>query len=197
MAVSPLCSWSEPTSLTAPAVEVKEQAMAEQDGVFLYVGTYGDEATARADYRLVQDLHQAKAIGSYDALVVTRDDAGKVHVDKDETAVRRGAWSGAVVGAFVGVVLPPVILGAAVAGAAVGGVGAHLRQHLSRSDVEELGDLIGQGEAALVVLGRSRLDDVLDGGRLNAQKYVSKQLGVKAKDLDQAVHQAVREVGPE
>jgi uncharacterized membrane protein len=175
---------------------VKERAMAEQDGVFLYVGTYGDEATARADCRLVQELHQAKAIGSYDALVVTRDDAGKVHVHKDNTAVRRGGWAGAVVGATVGVVLPPAMLAAAVVGAATGGVGAHLRQHLSRSDVKELGDLIGQGQAALVVVGRSRLDDVLDGGQLSAQKHVSKQLGVKAKDLDEAVHQAAREVGP-
>ena len=170
--------------------------MAEQDGVFLYVGTYGDEATARGDYRLVQELHKAKAVGSYDALVVTRDDEGKVHVDKDETAVRRGGWGGAVVGAFVGVVMPPALLGAAVAGGTVGAVGAHLRQHLSRKDVEELGDLIGQGQAALVVLGRSRLDGVLDRDQLSAQKHVYKQLGLKPKDIDQAVHAAVLEVGP-
>jgi uncharacterized membrane protein len=165
-----------------------------EEAVFLYVGTYGDEATAQSDYTLVKGLHAAKAVGSYDAVVVTRDDAGKIHVNKDETAVRRGGWGGAAAGAVVGLVFPPAVLGAAVAGAAVGAVGGHLRRGLSRSDVDELGDLLAQGEAALVVVGRTKLADVLDRGRLNAVTHVYKQLGVDPKHIDEAVRQAVREM---
>ena len=86
----------------------------QEETVFLYVGTYADEPTAHSDYQLVKELHKAKAVGSYDAVVVTRDNAGKIHVNKDETAFRRGGWGGAAAGAVVGVIFPPAILGAAV-----------------------------------------------------------------------------------
>jgi len=77
--------------------------MAKPDAVFIYIGTYPSEAGARADYGVVKDLHAAGAIGTYDAAVITKDDAGKVHVSKDEMATRHGAWGGAAVGALIGV----------------------------------------------------------------------------------------------
>jgi len=100
--------------------------MAKADAVFIYIGTYPSEGAARADYDIVKDLHAAGAVGTYDAAVVTKDDAGKVHVNKDEMATRHGAWGGAAVGAVVGILFPPSIIGTAIVGAAVGGVGGHL-----------------------------------------------------------------------
>ena len=100
--------------------------MAKPDGVFIYIGTYPSEAAARDDYEVVKGLHAAGAVGTYDASVVTKDFAGKVHVNKDETATRHGAWGGAAVGAVVGILFPPAIIGTAIVGAAVGGVGGHL-----------------------------------------------------------------------
>ena len=41
--------------------------MAKPDAVFIYIGTYPDEAAARADYDVVKDLHAAGAVGTYDA----------------------------------------------------------------------------------------------------------------------------------
>ena len=69
--------------------------MAKSDPVFVYVGTYPSEVAARDDYDVVKDLHAAGAVGTYDASVVTKDPDGKVHVDKDETSTRHGAWGGA------------------------------------------------------------------------------------------------------
>ena len=100
--------------------------MAKPDAVFIYIGTYPSEAAARDDYDIVKDLHSAGAVGTYDAAVVTKDDEGKVHVNKDEMATRHGAWGGAAVGAVVGILFPPAIIGTALVGAAVGGVGGHL-----------------------------------------------------------------------
>ena len=97
--------------------------MAKPETVFIYVGTYQDEAAARDDYGVVKDLHAAGAVGTYDAAVVTKDDSGKVHVNKDEMATRHGAWGGAAVGAVVGILFPPSILASAAVGAAVGGAG--------------------------------------------------------------------------
>ena len=116
--------------------------MANPDGVFLYLGTYPDEASARADYEVVKDLHAVGAVGTYDAAVVTKDEDGKVHVNKDEMATRHGGWGGAAAGAVIGILFPPSIIGMAIVGGAVGGVSGHLWRGLSRSDVKELGDVI-------------------------------------------------------
>jgi uncharacterized membrane protein len=75
--------------------------MAEGEGVFIYIGTYPSEEGARADYDAVKDLHTAGAVGTYDAAVVTKDDSGKVHVNKDEMATRHSAWGGAAAGAVI------------------------------------------------------------------------------------------------
>jgi len=66
--------------------------MAQPDAVFIFIGTYPNETGARADYDVVKALHLAGAVGTYDAAVVTKDAAGKVHVNKDEMATRHGAW---------------------------------------------------------------------------------------------------------
>ena len=168
--------------------------MAKADGVFIYVGTYPDELSARDDYEIVKDLHAAGAVGTYDASVVTKDDDGKVHVNKDETSTRHGAWGGAAVGAVVGILFPPSLIGSAIVGAGVGGIGGHLWKGMSRSDVKEFGELIDTGEAALVIVGESTIEAALDKADLKAAKHVAKQLDVSSKDIDQAVQEAAKEV---
>ncbi len=168
--------------------------MAKADGVFVYVGTYPDEMSARGDYEIVKDLHAAGAVGTYDASVVTKDENGKVHVNKDETSTRHGAWGGAAVGAMVGILFPPALIGSAVVGATAGGVGAHLWKGMSRADVKEFGDLIDTGEAALVIVGESTIEAALDKADLKAEKHVAKELDdVSSKDIDQAVQEAAEE----
>jgi uncharacterized membrane protein len=168
--------------------------MAKPDAVFIYIGTYPSEAAARDDYDVVKDLHAAGAIGTYDAAVVTKDAAGKVHANKDEMATRHGAWGGAAAGAVVGILFPPSIIGSALVGAAVGGVSGHLWRGMSRSDVKEFGEIIDQGQAALIIVGESKLQQALDKATLRAEKHVAKELNVSAKDVDQAVREAATEV---
>src|SRR5271166_3327413 len=74
------------------AVRERSVAMSKSDGVFIYIGTYASEVDARADYDVVKELHAQGAVGTYDAAVITKDDNGKVHVNKDETTTRHGAW---------------------------------------------------------------------------------------------------------
>jgi uncharacterized membrane protein len=168
--------------------------MAKPDAVFIYIGTYPSEAAARYDYDAVKDLHSAGAVGTYDAAVVTKDDAGKVHVNKDEMATRHGAWGGAAVGAVVGILFPPAVIGSAVVGAAVGGVGGHLWRGMSRSDVKEFGEIIDDGQAALVIVGESKLQQAVTEAGLKAEKQVAKELDVSSKDVDKAVREAATEV---
>ena len=168
--------------------------MAKPDGVFIYIGTYPDEMAARSDYEIVKDLHAAGAVGTYDASVVTKDENGKVHVNKDETSTRHGAWGGAAVGAVVGILFPPSLIGSAIVGAGVGGIGGHLWKGMSRSDVKELGELIDDDEAALLIVGESTLESALDKAGLKAEKHIAKELDVSTKDIDKAVQEAANQV---
>ena len=168
--------------------------MAKPESVFIYVGTYPDEVAARNDYQIIKDLHSNGAVGTYDAAVVTKDFTGKVHVNKDEMATRHGAWGGAAVGAVLGILFPPSIIGTAVVGAAVGGVSGHLWRGMSRADIKEFGEVIGEGTAALVVVGESKIEQAVDKAALKAEKHVAKELDVNPSDIDAAVREAVSEV---
>jgi uncharacterized membrane protein len=168
--------------------------MAKPDSVFVYIGTYPSEAAARDDYEIVKDLHAIGGVGTYDAAVITKDDKDKVHVNKDELSTRHGAWGGAAVGALAGVLFPVGVIGAAAVGAAVGGVGGHIKNGLSRSDVKELGELIDPGEAALLVIGESTIQDAIEKAGLKAKKQLAKELDVSTKDIDQAIQEAAGEV---
>jgi uncharacterized membrane protein len=168
--------------------------MAKPEAVFIYIGTYPDEMAAQADYDVVKDLHAVGAVGSYDAAVVTKDDSGKVHENKDEMATRHGAWGGAAVGALIGILFPPAIIATTAAGAAIGGVSGHLWRGMSRSDVKELGELIDAGQAALVIVGESKIEQAVDKAALKAERHVAKELDVKPKDIDKAIREAATQV---
>jgi uncharacterized membrane protein len=93
---------------------------------FVLVAAYPNETATQDDYQVVKDAHAEGLVGTYDAAVVTKDASGKVRVNKDETATRKGAWWGAAAGAAIGVIFPPAVLGAAAAGGVIGGVSGHL-----------------------------------------------------------------------
>jgi uncharacterized membrane protein len=158
--------------------------MSKADSVFLYLGTYPSEAEARVDYAVVKDLHLLGAVGGFDAAVVTKDSDGKVHVNKDETSTRHGAWGGIVAGAVVGVLFPPSLLASAAVGGALGGVGGHLWKGMSRSDVKDLGEMIDEGEAALIVVGESQIEEAIEKAELKAVKHLAKELDVKPEELE-------------
>ncbi len=132
------------------------------DQVFDYAAVYADRADADADYDTLLDLHSADLMGSYDVALVYRDDEGKVLVTKHEKPTQHGAWTGAAVGALVEIIFPPSIIGAAIVGAAAGGGVGHALSGMSRRDAKELGDYLGEGQAALVVIGKSRVQEQLD-----------------------------------
>jgi uncharacterized membrane protein len=168
--------------------------MAKPDGTFIYVATYPDKTAALDDYQTVKDLHAGGLVGAYDAAVVTKDAAGKVHENKDETATRHGAWWGVAAGAAVGVLFPPAILGAAAAGGVIGGVSGHLAKGMSRSRAKDLGDYIDPGQAGLVVVGETKVKAAVQKAVHKAEKQAAEELDVDPKDIDQALQHAVGEM---
>jgi uncharacterized membrane protein len=168
--------------------------MSRSDGTFILVATYPDELMARDDYESVKDAHAMGLVGSYDAAVVTKDASGKIHASKHETATRHGAWWGIAAGAAVGVLFPPSIIGAAAAGGIIGGVSGHLAKGMSRSEAKELGDFIDPGEAGLVVVGESKVEESLKKAVTRAEKQTAKEIDVNPKDVDQILERAITEI---
>ncbi len=161
--------------------------------VFLYAATYDDIADAEADYEAVFDLHALGAIGTFDSAVIRKDDDGKVRVTKTEKPTQHGAWTGAGVGALVGLVFPPAILGSAIVGAGAGGLVGHLRKGISRDDLKELGDELEGGTAALIVIGESRIQEQLEKAITRANKLTEKQIDADADELKREIDAAAKE----
>ncbi len=162
--------------------------------VFVYAATYPSTDDAWSDYEILLDLHAQKLVGTYDAAVINKDVDGKVHVHKHEKATQHGAWGGIAVGALVGVLFPPSVLGAAAVGGAVGGLGGHFRKGVSRGDAKELGETLDAGTAALVVIGESRIKEQLDKALTHAEKSVEKEVDADSKDFKADLEEAEKEV---
>ena len=147
--------------------------------VFVYAAVYADRADADLDYEKLLDAHAADLVGTYDVALMSKDDEGKVHVTKHEKPTQHGA----AVGALVGVIFPPAVLGAAVVGAAAGGGIGHALGGMSRGDAKELGEHLDDGQAALIVIGRSRVQEQLDKALKRAQKSEEREIDADGKEL--------------
>jgi uncharacterized membrane protein len=151
--------------------------------VFIYAATYADRSDALGDYESLVALHAEKLVGTYDVALVSKNADGKVRVEKHEKPTQHGAWGGIAAGALVGILFPPSILGAAAVGGVVGGVGGHLRRGVSRADAKELGGLLDAGEAALIVIGESRLEEQLDRALTRARKSTEKEIDADSREF--------------
>ncbi len=138
--------------------------------VFLYAAVYDEIADAETDYEAVFELHAAGAIGTFDSAVIRKEEDGKVRVTKTEKPTQHGAWTGAGVGALVGIIFPPAIIGAAIVGAGAGGLIGHLRGGVSRDDLKELGDALEEGNAAVIVIGESKIEEQLEKATAASQQ---------------------------
>ena len=159
------------------------------DPVFVYAAVYADRADADADYEALLDLHSADLVGSYDVALVYKDDEGKVHVTKHEKPTQHGAWTGAAVGALVGIIFPPAVLGAAVVGAAAGGGIGHALGGMSRGDAKELGADFDQGPGRAgrdrqVARARAARQGADAGGEEREEREIDADGKELAKQLD-------------
>jgi len=159
--------------------------------LFLYVATYDSEFDAERDFDAVFDLYDAGLIGTYDAALITKSD-GKVHVHKKEKPTQHGAWTGIGVGAVLGLLFPPSIIGAAAVGGLAGGVTGHLWKGLSRGDLKDLGETLDEGEAAVIVIGKSRIEEQLEKALSRSNKRVEKQVQADASEVKEAIDEEAK-----
>jgi len=160
--------------------------------VFLYAALYDDVEAAELDYEAVFELHAIGAIGTFDSAVIRKDEEGKVRVTKTEKPTQHGAWTGAGVGALVGIIFPPAILGTAIVGAGAGGLVGHLTKGLSRGDLKELGEELEGGTAAVIVIGESKIEEQLQKAVNRSVKLIEKQIDADADELKREIEAAAK-----
>ena len=156
--------------------------------VFLYAAIYDDAAGAEVDYETVFELHAAGLVGTFDSAVIEKDEDGKVRVSKTEKPTQHGAWGGIGVGAVIGILFPPSLIASAAVGGVIGGVGAHLFKGMSRGDLKDLGEGLDEGQAAIIVIGESKIDEQIEKATKQAKKMIAKQIDADAEELKKEVN---------
>jgi len=151
------------------------------DKVFVYAAAYPDRADADADHDTRVDLHSADLVGSHDAALMYEE--GKVHVSKHEQPTQHDAWSGAAVRTLEGIIFPPSIIGVATVGAAAGGRIGHALGGMSRKDAKELGADLDDGQAAPIVIAKSRVREPLDRELTHAEKSEEREIDADGKQV--------------
>ena len=123
---------------------------------------YKDEATAKEVLGVLSRLQVEHAIELEDAVVVTRDEGGKVKLHQPTKTAAMGATGGALWGGLIGLIFLAPLLGMAVGAAAGGAAGAMSDVGVDDRFMKDLGSRLEPGGAALIVLGsRSTPDKVL------------------------------------
>ena len=168
----------------------KERAMSDNP-VFLYAGEYDSVDEARTDLETLKELHREHVVGTYDAAVVTKNEEGKVDiVDKIEKPTQHGGWAGMAVGAAMGLIFPPGILVGGLLGAGAGALIGHLEGGMSREDVKEVGEMLDNSEAALIVVGEATIERAVDDATRQAKRELKKEIRADAREMERAVDEA-------
>jgi uncharacterized membrane protein len=159
--------------------------------IFLYVGEYESVDDAKADLEELKELHREHVVGAYDAAVITKNEEGKVKVvDKTEKPTQHGGWAGLAVGAAIGLIFPPSILVSGLAGAGAGALIGHLRGGMSNSDLKEVGEMLEESEAALIVVGEETIERAVEEATKRAKKEMKKEVRADAKEMERAIDTA-------
>jgi uncharacterized membrane protein len=168
----------------------KERSMSDNP-MFLYAGEYESVEDAKSDLEVLKEMHRDHIVGTYDAAVVTKNEEGKVKiVDKIEKPTQHGGWAGAAVGAAMGLIFPPGLLVSGLLGAGAGALIGHLEGGMSRSDVREVGEMLDNSEAALIVVGEATIERAVDEATERAKRDLKKEIKADAREMERAVDEA-------
>jgi uncharacterized membrane protein len=156
--------------------------MGGYDTYVFYLGIYPDVNTAKLDYQAVKDLYyERNLIDTFDAVVVGKKESGKVKIyRKHEQATRNGGWIGEGWSLAAGLVA--ALFPAAAAGS--GTIAGHVLGGMSREDLEDLGETLDAGEAALVVAAASDVANMVQASMSQAEKIDSKQVQIDTDELE-------------
>ncbi len=120
---------------------------------------YPDKNTAEEVRDRLLRLTTERVIELEDAVVVDRDENGKVKLHQVHSPAARGAMGGALWGGLIGFLFLAPLLGMAIGAAAGGASGSMVDAGVNDDFMRELGKKLPNGGAALIVLVRKVTPD--------------------------------------
>jgi uncharacterized membrane protein len=166
--------------------------MAEEQFV-VFAGAYANVDDAKADFAAIKEMHKEAWLGPYEGALFTKEEGGKVKIlDRDSSIRAAGAGVGAAVGAVVGLIFPPTIIGGALVGGAAGGLLGHLFGTMKRKDISELGDMLDEGAAGIIMIGIPTPELGAQKLMNRAAKVAKKQVDADAKEIKKAIDEAAQ-----
>ena len=166
--------------------------------VTIAVGTYGNKEGAEQDFDAIWGIKHEGQLDHLAIAVVTKDEEGKLKIDRHNTTAKHLAWGGGVLGAAATVISAPlgiVFLGplavSAAVWAGVGGLVGHFWDNIPKDELQKMNDVLESGDYALVVVAVNPKG--VDVGALMAnarRKSVSEQ----QVDTEGALDRAFEEV---
>ena len=172
----------------------------QPDTLFIAAGSYASVDQAVEDYEAIKLLYyEIKASDDFDAAVIARDENGKVKiVKKHEQPTRHGAahglgWglaAGAVVALFPAVGIVGALAAGGGAGAAIGAVSGHVSGGMRRDDLKQLGEVLDEGEAGLIVAYAANMADQVVANIKFANRMVSAATEMAAEELAREIKEA-------
>jgi uncharacterized membrane protein len=128
--------------------------MAQDAPVQVIVAAFADEDAAEKVLDELKDAKKAKMIGIDTAIVMHKDEKGKLHTREYKLTPTKGAIGGAIVGGILGIVTGGAAL---VVGAAGAGIGALIGKHeknkrFAPKDITEISDALTPGSSAIVAV---------------------------------------------
>ncbi len=149
--------------------------MSETASYVAYAAAYENADDAAADFATLKEA----GLRHITAALVVKDPNGRVHVHEKTFAGKVAGGVGIVGGAIVGAIFPPAgaaILADAVVGGAVLGTIGHFAGGLSRKELKELGNLLDEGEAAVIAVAQDAVATDVDKALGKAAKRASAKI---------------------
>ena|SRR5947209_1750823 len=130
------------------------------------LAVYPSEAQSRDALTQLQTMEGQGTIDLIEVAIVTKDEAGKIHVlDTADVGTRKGSRRGLIAGAVVGLIFPPSIIAGAIGGGAAGALYGHFRDKgFNNKELAQAGEDLQPGQSGVIAVLVDRFVAQLEQG---------------------------------
>jgi uncharacterized membrane protein len=165
--------------------------MANDDPKLLYIAAYDDADGAQVDFDALKELVRDGVIFVDVAVLVSRDDDGKISVKENAHEVAGGSMIGATAGFVIGLIFPPGLIAATVVGGGAGaGVGKLISHHRGNEIEKDVEKVLPSGSSGVIAVFDVTLKPKVEEALSKATKVDEEE--VDAKSVEQAKEAAAK-----